>query len=221
VIRGRLGASLARAAVFLRELDLLAETQHTPDYSRLTPSQVRQMPYPRLWEMCIRERWFDIRMMDESFFQFRLDAELSFCYYEAPIRGKDFETFAFERGGDEWREFDDVLRDEYEEYLTSLPRDWPATPIRFDFSPSFYKTPCHPAAHIHFGFASDIRVASRRVFSPEAFVLFVVRQCYPDHWRRLVDKHEIEFLTRRIRDALPVIEDKYWCETDECETYLY
>lgn len=217
---GQLSHSLKRGAVYLRDVDLLAEIQHLPNYSELTPSQVRQMTYPKLWETCLARRWFDLRLSDEAFFQFKCDEEFSFCYYEAPVRGKDFETFAFERIGEEWRELESDLRGEYEDYLASLPRDWPATPIRFDFSPKLYRTPCHPVAHIHFGFSSDIRLAAYRVFSPEAFVLFVIRQCYPDRWIKLVDIRGHEFLRKKIRDALDPVESKFWVDTDKCETFL-
>jgi hypothetical protein len=220
VTPGGIQTSILRGGVLLRRVELLSEWRARPDYRELVPALVRHTPYPKLWEQCLRRGWYDLRLIDESFVQFRVDGQLSYSFYEAPIRAESFEDFAARLFGDDWEILGEDLRGEYDTYLDSLPRDWPATPIRFDFSPDQYRSPGHPAAHLHFGYSSDLRIATRRILSPEAFILFVIRQFYPLHWEQLIGEFGHEWAARKGRDALELIDDGYWCETDQCEMHL-
>ncbi len=217
---GGIHTSILRGAALLRKVDLLSDVRPRPDYKELVPAEVRHTPYPKLWEKCLQRGWYDLRLTDESFLQFRLGGDLSFSFYETPIRGESFEEFAARQFGDEWELVADDLRGEYETYLDSVPRDWPATPIRFDFSPLQYRSPGHPAGHIHFGYSSDVRVATRRVLSPEAFILFVIRQYYPVEWGQLIQEVGHGYISRKGRDSLELVADGHWCDTDACELHL-
>jgi hypothetical protein len=220
VTPGAFNTSILRAAVLLRGVDLLAERRQRPDYSALTPAHVRSKPYPELWKHCLRNGLYDARLRDEAFFQFKSGPEFSYCFFEPPVHGMDFETFAFDQCGDEWRDFESELREEYDTYVASLPLDLPSTPLRFDYSPSLYKSPAHPAAHMHFGYSSSIRVATRRILSPEAFALFVIRQYYPACWGSLLAERGSGYLLRKVRGGLATVDIRYWRDTDECEGYI-
>ncbi|MGO9632995.1 MAG: DUF2290 domain-containing protein [Steroidobacteraceae bacterium] len=217
---GQLKASIERCEQTLRSLKLLSDRRAEPDYSTLLPSDVRNTPYPKLWRKCLERGWYDLRLRDESFFQFRIQDEFSFSFYESPVSAIAFEDFGFERYGEEWAEIAADLQSEYEEYVSSLSWDWPATPVRFDYSPSAYRSPGHPAAHIHFGYSSEVRIATRRLISPEAFVLFVLRQYFADSWITLFEKKPLAHLARRCRGALKLIPDSLWSQMDACEMYL-
>jgi hypothetical protein len=210
--------SILRGSKHLKDVGLLSDRTSLP-YVGFTPAEIRHAPYPELWETCLRKRWYDFRLVDESFFQFRRDGGYSLTFYDAPVRAAGLDEFGRGRYGEAWEELRQEVQEEYEQYVGSLARDWPATPIRFDFSPEQYGA-CHPAAHIHFGYVSSVRLGTRRALSPEAFVLFVIRQYFPHVWPRLLDRWGPEYLADKVRRRLPLIESTLWGLGDECELHL-
>lgn len=95
------------------------------------------------------------------------------------------------------------------------------TPIRYDLDRNAYRTCVHPAAHIHIGLSNEVRLATRREFSPVAFVLFVIRQAYPAHWERLLEFSADLKLERKLRNDLLEVQDAHWHKHDEFQTYLF
>ncbi|WP_425414859.1 DUF2290 domain-containing protein [Rubellimicrobium mesophilum] len=117
------------------------------------PLELRGRPYVEQWEKCSTESWFDAVLRDGSLLQFRrYDDRLSYSFHDCPFAYQSFEDFAFEQAGEDWRDYADVLAEEYELARSSEMTERPATPIRYDFEPHLYTCGRHPAGHIHFGF---------------------------------------------------------------------
>ena len=64
----------------------------------------------------------------------------------------------------------------------------------------------HPAAHIHLGVDSPIRLSCKYKLKPMSFILFVLRQFYPDEWTRLLtygeNIPEVNVALKSVRDNL-------------------
>ena len=56
--------------------------------------------------------------------------------------------------------------------------------------------------------------------TPDAFVLFVLRQTYPDNWRKILNSTINIRVRKIIRDGLPDIIEPYWKNMDELTLYL-
>lgn len=217
---GAFRTSILRGAGILRSLGLLGHRNLSPDYSVLVPSFVRATSYPDLWKLCLERELYHLRLVNEGLFQFRQEPDLSYSFLEPPIRPQPFHEFALEHGGEEWEHFRLELSEEYEVYLSSLALDWPATPIRFDHSPATYRSPSHPACHMHFGYSSDIRIATRRILSPEAFVVFVLRQYFPKVWQDFATSNGSGYVSRRCRLSLAEVHVAHWNADDGAELHL-
>ena len=81
-------------------------------------------------------------------------------------------------GDEELALWGDEFRADYEQYVTSVESKRIVTPIRYDYSAAAYREGVHPASHVHFGFANEIRVGTRRVMNPVAFILPHVPQIW-------------------------------------------
>ena len=80
---------------------------------------------------------------------------------------------------------------------------------KYDYSEDQYKDGQHPAAHIHLGVDSPIRLSCKYKLKPMSFILFVLRQFYPDEWTRLLtygeNIPEVNVALKSVRDNLEPI----------------
>ncbi len=232
---GRFGAQLEAIKKLLGSLDMLEERQASPNKS-LGAAHFRGMNYRQVYEECIREYAYDFRLVDQALLLFTRagndehDGQLDFCYYESPVIVIPYKEFvAMELGIAPTHpdyekvigEFGDELRPDYEQYVSSQDSNVVVTPLRFDYKAEDYRPGIHPAAHIHFGFANHIRVGTRRVMNPISFLLFILRQRYPEKWGLFRKLRHSDQLCRNIRDELDLVHEDYWCDEDDREVYLH
>lgn len=212
----KFGASVNDVERLFQLAKFSPERYYFPRYQALAAT-LRNLNYVEQWKSCYRTRIYDIKLFDSSLLQFQYDT-LSYSFLEAPFDIPSFEAFAEDYGVDS---HDDSveLRGEYDLYMSSLePR--PATPIRFDYSPSTYKEGLHPTAHIHAGFGSNIRFATERVLTPVSFALLIIRQCYPDHWHKLQGSTIVTSRLGEIRTNLPMVGSAHRRARDREELYF-
>lgn len=232
---GRFNTQLAAIEGLLGRLELLEERQANPNKS-LGAGHFRGMKYRQVYEECIREYAYDFRLVDQSLLLFargghdQHDGLLGFCYYESPVNVIPYKEFvALELGitpdhpdyKKVIKEFGDELRADYEQYVGSQDSKAVVTPLRFDYKSADYRAGIHPASHMHFGFANHIRVGTRRVMNPISFVLFILRQRYPEKWVAFRKLKTADLLCRNIREQLDMVHDDYWCQEDEHEVALH
>jgi len=231
---GRFGAQLAAIEKLLGNLEILEERQASPNKS-LGAAHFRGMNYRQVYEQCIREYAYDFRLVDQALLLFTRaghnehDGQLGFCYYESPVNVIPYKDFvALELGiapihpdyEKVIAEFGDELRPDYEQYVSSQDSKAVVTPLRFDYKAEDYRPGIHPAAHMHFGFANQIRVGTRRVMNPLSFVLFILRQRYPDNWVAFRQLRNSDQLCRNVREELDAVHEDYWCHEDGHELSL-
>lgn len=221
--KGLFSAQVNEAEKLLKSLGLL-QNRVTPLYNLYGSADFKRLSYTQIWQKCFTEQIYDFCLTDSSLVQFRYSAfasqGFSYTYYDCPFRPlPSYETYREERGGEHeeyWDEYE-TLR-EYD--LLVVERKETVTPLRYDFHPGQYSAGRHPAAHLHMGHDNEIRIGTRRELLPVSFVLFAIRQCYPDHWVRFLASSDAQLVCRNIHTNLKPIEPRYIQELDRLEMYL-
>jgi hypothetical protein len=203
---GAFRASIHEAEVMADAIGILRNSVPFPSYPADLPAFLRTMDYHEVWEYCSRQTLFNFQLQDGSLIQFT--SPESFSYLAAPVSLPTYEHFLLENGF-EFQEIGQDLYSEYEQFLDELwlPKHG-ATPLRYDYAPHQYHEGRHPASHMHFGHANEIRIDVERILRPVSFVLFVSRQCYPENWHRYLTsgRADLPHLQRCIRDNLELVE---------------
>ena len=78
----------------------------------------------------------------------------------------------------------------------------------------------HPAAHIHIGYQSEIRLFTERKVLPLSFGLFVLRQVYPKKWKDFLKLDKAAALCRHVREELEVVAVEYYQPKDKLQLVL-
>lgn len=213
-------------AVWQTIIDLGLDWDRTwhPDYSLSGATYFRHLTYVDIWKTCLREQFYDFQLIDNSLIQFRVlnfsPLSATYVYYECPFRCVSYFEFLANEGFD-YAEVRDELSAEYDLYVTTTcDLKETVTPIRCDFSPELYNEGLHPASHIHFGHSNQIRVGTKKVLRPLSFLLFILRQCYPQSWQKFVASANAELMCRNVRDNLDDVEGKYFQTLDQWEMSL-
>lgn len=232
--KGRFGTQLEAVEKLLGKLELLEERQVSPNRS-LGAAHFRGLNYRQVYEECIREYAYDFRLVDQALLLFTCagqdehDGQLGFCYYESPVNVIPYKDFiclelAITPTQPDYKkiiaEFGDDLRPDYEQYVNSQDSKAAVTPLRFDYKADDYRAGIHPAAHMHFGFANHIRVGTRHIMNPISFVLFILRQRYPEKWVLFRSLKNSDQLCRNVREELDLVHANYWSDEDEHELSL-
>lgn len=206
---GAFAAEIGRSFDVLRKLRLGQERNQFVRYDDSLPGLVREMSYTDEFTHYSTERLFDVVMVDGAMFQFKPEkrGQYSYCYYQSPVAAVTYEEFVAEFYSDlgSVDEIGAAFQSEYGEYLSTVRLRDAVTPVRFDYSPAAYREGVHPAAHIHIGSGNSIRLATDRLMTPLAFVLFVVRQLYPAQWVELLSWDDAPAICTWVREALNVL----------------
>ena len=93
---------------------------------------------------------------------------------------------------------------------------------RYDYSESQYSEGRHPAAHIHLGIDTEIRVACEKKLKPSSFVLFILRQFYPEIWASFCSSTNVhrDVLLKSVRTSLDEVPMSFRQEKDFFEMYF-
>lgn len=127
---------------------------------------------------------YNILLADYSFFQFggQTDANLRYAYYPNPFLGSSREAVSELA---ELRTYVDegVLDvDEFLHRVSELRFTQHPPLVRYENAPSQYVDLVHPCSHLHIGHHSENRWPVRRVLTPAAFTLIMLKLFYSDFW---------------------------------------
>lgn len=221
-VQTNFAASVTEAGNLLRKMGLLLADNPYPREVEDVAARSRKMQYREHWRMLIDESAFKYLLLDYSFLTFRNDSDgASFGYYPTPFVFMSYEEFLFSIYGDEWRSERDDPSNEAA-YLSELEnagsRDAALT-LRFDHHPGQYAHGRHPAAHMHAGFDTEVRVGCGVILTPLAFACFVMRQVYPGDW---CDSYEAlkHFASASGPKSLAAVGAEHLGERDRLELYL-
>jgi hypothetical protein len=232
---GQFQTMITACAGVLKKIKLLEEWNKSPNKS-LGAAHFKGMTYRKVFEECIRMHAYDFKMNDQALILFTKsgtdehDGVLGFCYYDCPFNVVSYEEFVAQEcyglSPDDPRfdaavaEAGEAFRDDYSQYVTSQDSKAIVTPMRYDYKSSDYRPGAHPASHVHFGFANQIRVGTKKVMNPVSFTLFVIRQRYPACWERWLSGADAEVLCRNVRESLDAVHGNYWEKKDDHEVSL-
>jgi hypothetical protein len=192
-------------------------------------TRAKGLTYRQVYEECVKEFAYDFRLRDQSLMMFvkggnnEHDGSLSYCYYEAPVAVMSYEEFVADQFrltplDAEYQEalltVGDELRPDYEQCVVNMESKRYVTPIRYDYKASDYREGVHPASHVHFGFANEVRVGTRRILNPVSFVLLIVRQRYPRAWETVLKHRRAQYWCRNVREEIAEVNGAYWKALD-------
>ena len=185
---GPFGADVARAGRLLDSLNLSAYQNPRPANDVATIRRIRTAKtYLEEYQAYISLQAFDVMLNDGSLIFFRRapgdSTLLSYGFLECPYEALTYPEFVAEYFGSEANGSLDVW-DDYEEYRTQVDLRPHITPLRYDWSPDLYREGAHPAAHLHVGFRTEVRLAVEGLLGPSQFLLIVLRHFYLSQWEK-------------------------------------
>lgn len=184
----------------LKTADFYKDQTENPKYSNFRFKEFKSMKYDEFFKMVLNRRFYDYELKDKSLLQliYEDDINHSFCYLSYPF-SEDIEI-------------DPMSTEPY-----SLKEHF--LKIHYDYHPSTYKEFCHPCAHFHFGIGNQIRIGIKKQLNPISFVLFILKQCYPNEWQNFLKNNNDENIYKNIRKNLIDIPDEIF--NDEKELVLH
>ncbi|WP_374151337.1 DUF2290 domain-containing protein [Xanthomonas sp. WHRI 7065] len=177
---------------------------------------LRTLSYIEQWKTLIDNKFFHIRMSDHSLFLFGEGERPSFSYIQCPLEIITFCEYLTSIGLENTPPNRKEHETDYWYVLETASERKHVTPIRFDYDERGYKTGVHPAAHLHIGLQNQIRLHSNKM-TPLSFVLFVMRQMYPECWTNLIYRSDEKVLSNIIRSEKTKVNQKFLQNLDAIE----
>jgi hypothetical protein len=216
--------------MFRTQFQVLARAANLPvdnygqDHFTVTPAivrELRELTYFDQWKTARKNAWFHLELEDHSLILFsETTNSASFSYLQCPLAVPSFKEFLVALEIPNTPRKRREYRDEYEMVLDTADLRPHITPIRFDYDENGYLCGAHPVSHIHIGLDNNIRLGTNRKLTPISFLLFVMRQMYPDCWKKLLEHQESGRLPRAVRNDCPIIDENYWQHEDAMELHL-
>jgi hypothetical protein len=222
---GSFGAGLNAVESLLAKLELLDWRNQQVSYSRKLAGVVRDLTYVEEYQCYLDGSVFDFRLVDRSILQFKHfdDKEVTYCYYQSPFDVPSYRDFLAEQLGPDPEAVvaaGDSFLDDYALAVDTARLRKNLLVVRYDFDPELYEHGVHPAAHIHFGQGNEVRLGVRRLMEPMSFALFIIRQLYPESWRRFLEWTDAPLICRAVRENLVHVEDDYFKTWDKLQLVL-
>lgn len=128
---------------------------------------------------------YNFQLADYSFFQFGITGigALRYAYYPNPFLGSSRQAISELA---ELRSYVDEGALDVDEFLrrvSELRYTQHPPLVRYENAPSQYVELSHPCSHLHIGHYSENRWPVRRVLTPLAFTLLLLKLFYADFWR--------------------------------------
>ncbi len=209
---------------FLKKVGLIKNYNPHQKHPQKPGALFRDMNYDDYWKTVYSEAYYTFLLEDNSLICFENqilgnDDFACYTYLECPYSGGTYQDFlenielSYDTVGDE-------RQTEYEQYLTELEPKPNVNPIRYEFRPDQHNPGLHPASHLHVGFQNDFRLGCGVLFTPLMFVLFIIRQVYPNIWQQEL-RGEIDPIISSSCPSLPKVTPAFLHKFDKFEPYLF
>lgn len=197
--------SIYRAIKLLKEINLYSNENRSRKFTLdkhkfsdrfISASQTDD--YNLIYKIGMEDAAYDILLKDNSFLQFSMEIEnsknnefkLRYAYYQSPNKVKSYEGF-LESIGLDYDECGDTFLNDYDQYVWEGQINKGACPIRYDFDYELYKGLNHSISHIHIGHNNEVRISTGKILLPEKFILFIIRNVYPNIWIDIVENQKL------------------------------
>lgn len=140
--------------------------------------------YEDLYLTGLRYKDFNLSLIDFSYLQFGISEErhVRYAYYPNPFLGTSQQSLL---ELNELREYLDeglIDAEEYLQKIAELRRTQHPPLLRYENAPNQYVERTHPCSHFHLGHDDGNRWPIKRLLTPLAFSMLIVRHFYPDSW---------------------------------------
>jgi hypothetical protein len=140
--------------------------------------------YTDVYESGLALSHYNILLFDLAFFQFGWSGEneVRYAYYPNPFISGNKEAQVKLQNWREAQSADILSEEDVSALIASLTTSGTVPLIRYENSPSQYRSLRHPCSHMHIGLHSENRWPLARVLTPLAFSMWIVKQYYTDSW---------------------------------------
>lgn len=217
--RVQFAASIEKAWSLISTLNLHGFRNYSPHFDDHPRRLFKGKPYIFVYKKSVELSSYDFQLWDRSLVQFRYEGNsplnLSYVYYECPFKIMSKEEFIvslnFEpQDLDEHANEVDAWYEEYLETVTDQEQKKLITYIRYDYDETTYNRGVHPVSHLHIGYNTEIRIGSTKILSPIAFIMFLIRNCYPEAWKCFHSLDDVSNWERHAKFNLAEINGNFW-----------
>lgn len=212
------------------KIQVLARAAHWPvvDYGdrffSVTPTIIRELrekTYLEQWRTALVNKWYHIVLEDHSLLMFsETNRSASFSFIQCPLEVPTFRSYLNNFQLNYTEKNRRKMQEEYEMVMETASLKDHVTPVRFDYDENSYRKGIHPVSHIHIGLNNQIRIGLNRRMTAISFVLFIMRQLYPECWERILNSQEAKFLPTAIRNGCAQIQATHWQNDDRLEFHF-
>lgn len=127
---------------------------------------------------------YNILLADYAYFQFsaHADAAMRLAYYPNPFLGASKEAVQDLSSMKELVVEGAIDLEEYLHQVSEIRNSQHPPLVRYENAPGDYKELKHPCSHMHFGHHQQNRWPVKRVLTPQAFALLIMKTFYTPFW---------------------------------------
>lgn len=214
--------SITRTRKFLSEYELLRMNMRETRSLKKRFDINYYEDYHIVYNKIIQSYNFDFMLPDESFLQYDFNESngyLRYAFFPFPYEFPSYDIY-LDQNGFSITEVGELFRQEYEQEISEAKPNINICPIRYEYNIQEYQSLIHPASHIHFGYNNDVRVASSIILTPFLFTQFVIKNCYYDLWKKLLNTTEIDKYIKPMKASCNKLVGDYFKKNDMCELFL-
>lgn len=227
--------SISRSIRILKQVGLYLAKNNSKEFtlsgskfSSEFSSVCHKNDYQKIYQTAMSQSDYDVILIDNSFIQFSMFIDskdekkliIRYAYYPNPSDVDTYEEFLKSIDLD-YDECKDMFIREYEQYTSEAKVNSGVCPIRYDYNYEIYDGIKHSISHLHIGHNNKVRIPCDKIFLPEKFILFIIRNAYPEKWSKIVDLEEELFkncLSMKLK--CPEVDSDYFDEDERKIFYL-
>lgn len=224
--RAQYQVSLDRTKSLLRKSDLckgLSPRYNIGSYEIMRVSTIGE--YITVYHEFVEMFKYDFLLFDDSILQYSYERDqnsypiIKYSYYQFPFDFPTYEEYLLSNYIT-YEEAGELFRYDYEQEITEASARVYLTPIRYDYDVTRYTGGVHSASHIHIGYMNSIRIPVCMILTPFIFTLFVIKQCYYDHWLSLFSNEEFRNSLDTSKQSCMQLHADFFSEVDKKELFL-
>lgn len=184
--------------------------------------------YEDIFLYALRNSYYNFLLSDHSFFQFTWfsNDDVRYAYYPNPYLGSTAAQLILYKKRLELLDNDFISYEDFLQLLGDATGRGRIPVIRYENSPNQYKEINHPCSHLHIGLHGDDRWPVRRLLTPNAFSLIILKNYYGPSWRasELDDEGrftKMDLELSRARNQSSMIEPLYFTASEEQTFHLF
>lgn len=186
-----------------------------------------QSTHLEVYEFCLRNSYYNFMLFDHSLFQFSWYGpnQVRYAYYPNPHVSSDQDLHKF-RKYRELVESDQLSEDDFFQFFHRVGMGARVPIFRYESAPSQYNSLSHPCSHFHIGLHGENRWAIRRILTPVAFAMLIVKHYFAAEWSMgvpegsLTGANDFEVELSQERANCQLLEDQ-WFSEEERNTFHF